>query len=75
MERLDERIMPGVLTERQLCEKLGLSKDQLDHLRRENAMPYIRLSRAVRLYVESDLLEFFQGHCRVPRLSSVRDEI
>jgi hypothetical protein len=38
-------------------------------------MPYIRLSRAVRLYVESDLLEFFQGHCRVPRLSSVRDEI
>ena len=51
--------LQNVLTESDLCELLGMTKEQLGDLRRSKGLAFIKLSQTRRLYLESDLMEFF----------------
>ena len=53
--------LQNVLTEKDLCELLGMNKDQIGDLRRNKGLPFIKLTERNRLYLESDVMEFFQG--------------
>ena len=55
--------LAGVLTEKEVCEFLGITRAQLDNLRR-NGLPFIKISHRQRFYFESDLIELFKA-CRV----------
>ena len=53
--------LQNVLTEKDLCELLGMNKNQIGNLRRAKSLPFVKLSNASRLYFESDLIEFFRS--------------
>jgi hypothetical protein len=53
--------LAGVLTEKEVCEFLGITQKQLDTLR-YNGLPFIKLNQRRRLYFESDLMELFKAH-------------
>lgn len=53
--------LAGVLTEKEVCEFLGITKEQLDTLR-YNGLPFIKLNQRRRLYFEEDLMALFQCH-------------
>jgi DNA-binding Xre family transcriptional regulator len=53
--------LSNVLTENDLCELLGMKKEQLADLRNQKKLPFIRLSKTRRLYFEQDLIKFFQS--------------
>ena len=50
----------NVLTERELCELLGMNKEQVGVLRRAKGLPFIKLTDRARLYFEADLVDFFR---------------
>ena len=52
--------LAGVLNEKEVCEFLGITKQQLDALR-YNGLPFIKLNERRRLYFESDLMELFKS--------------
>ena len=52
--------LQNVLTEKDLCELLGMTKDQIGDLRRGKHLPFIKLTNRTRLYFEHDLIEFFK---------------
>ncbi|RLB83097.1 MAG: hypothetical protein DRH17_03320 [Deltaproteobacteria bacterium] len=52
--------LAGVLTEKEVCEFLGITKQQLDTLR-YNGLPFIKLNERRRLYFESDLMDLFKA--------------
>ncbi|MBW2341820.1 MAG: helix-turn-helix domain-containing protein [Deltaproteobacteria bacterium] len=58
MERTNVSLQ-NVLTENDLCELLGLKKNQIGDLRRRKGLPYIEVSKTARLYFEEDLINFF----------------
>ena len=62
--------LDNVLTEKDLCEFLGMNKDQVGNLRRTKGLPYIAVNERCRLYFERDLIEFFMSR-RVVKEDSV----
>ena len=52
--------LQNVLTEKDLCELLGMNKNQIGDLRRKKHLPFIKLSNTSRLYFENDLIKFFE---------------
>lgn len=52
--------LAGVLTEKEVCEFLGITRKHLDRLRYDG-LPFIRLFDRHRLYLESDLMELFKS--------------
>ena len=52
--------LQNVLTEQDLCELLGMTKEQIGSLRREKHLPFIKLTERSRLYFEQDVIEFFR---------------
>jgi len=55
--------LQNILTEKELSELLGLSKDQISYLRTDKGLPFVKITDRSRVYFESDLVEFFYG-CR-----------
>jgi hypothetical protein len=59
-ETKDETLQ-NVLTEKDVCDLLGMNKNQVGDLRRKKGLPFVKLSDRSRLYFESDIVEFFKG--------------
>ena len=60
----------NVLTEKDICELLGMNKDQVANLRTQKGLPFIKVNDRNRLYFENDVIDFF----RQQRLILNRDE-
>jgi hypothetical protein len=52
--------LQDVLTEKGLCDLLGMSSEQIADLRRNKGLPFIKVNQQKRLYFESDIIEFFR---------------
>lgn len=52
--------LEGMLTEQELMELLKLKPSELKYLRDVKNMPYVQLSKNKRLYLEKDLMEWFE---------------
>ena len=46
----------NLVTEPDLCELFGCTKDQLSRLRSEEQFPFLKITRKQRLYLESDVI-------------------
>jgi hypothetical protein len=53
--------LQNIITELEIEKLLGVTKDQLDRLRRNNGLPFVKINNRSRLYFESDLMEFFRS--------------
>ncbi len=53
--------LQNVLTEDELKKLLGLTKGQLAELRLNEQMPFLKINRTSRLYLESDLMDWLRG--------------
>jgi hypothetical protein len=52
--------LANVLTENELCDLLGLKLGQVGILRRDNQLPFVKISRTSRLYLVDELMKWFQ---------------
>ena len=50
-----------IWSEQTIMEVLGLTRKQLDYLRREKDFPSVPLTRSVRVYLIEEVLEFVKG--------------
>ena len=48
----------NLVTESVLCELFGCKKNQLARLRNEARLPFLKITRTNRLYLESDVMEW-----------------
>ena len=53
--------LQNVLTEKEVGELLGLSKSQLSVLRTNGQLPFLKVNRNCRLYLESDLVDWLKS--------------
>ena len=60
-EKSGQGPLAGILTEEELKEILGVSKEQLSSLRNYKQLPFVPLSSRKRIYLESDLMSWFKG--------------
>ena len=56
-----EVFLENVLTEEELLEFLGLERRTLDGLRYSGQLPFCRITKKVRLYLVSDVVEFIKS--------------
>ena len=61
MNKETDVTLQNVLTEKDLCELIGMNKNQIAGLRNRKGLPFIKLSTTSRLYFEKDLINFFQN--------------
>ena len=54
--------LEGMITEAELMKILGLNHNALSFLRTERGMPYVKLSKIRRVYLEEDLMAWFRKH-------------
>ncbi len=47
-----------ILTTNELCQWWGITKEQLDKLRRDKKLPFIELSRGNYIFIEKSLAEW-----------------
>ena len=57
--------LQNVLTEKDLCELLGMTKEQVGGLRNQKGLPFIKVNERNRLYFEADVIGFFQKQRRI----------
>ena len=50
--------LQNVLTEEEVGKLTGLSKSQLSNLRQNEKLPFLKINRNCRLYLESDLVRW-----------------
>ena len=62
-----------LISEADLLKNLSLKKQELDQLRREKGLPYIRLSRKSRAYLLSDVMNWAWKNRVVPDTVSEPD--
>ena len=48
----------NLMSEPDVCELFNCTRDQLNRLRSEERLPFLRVTRTNRLYLESDLIEW-----------------
>ena len=48
----------NLITESNLCELFGCKKSQLARLRNEARLPFLKITRTNRLYLESDVMKW-----------------
>ena len=53
--------LQNVLTEKEVENLLGLTKNQLSTLRNEERLPFLKVNRNCRLYLESDLVDWLKA--------------
>ena len=57
--------LKNILTETELLELLGLKKSQLANLRLEKKLPFLKISKTSRLYLESDVFDWLKKQSTV----------
>jgi len=57
--------LKNILTEIELMELLGLKKSQMAALRLEKRLPFLRISKTSRLYLESDIFDWLKKQSTV----------
>ena len=55
----------NLITESDLCELFGCKKNQLARLRNEARLPFLKITRTNRLYLESDVMEWLLANRKV----------
>jgi hypothetical protein len=63
---MEDRSIPGetlqqIVTEQEILELTGLTRDQLDACRRERGLPFLQVGRNQRLYLEPDLMTWLKS--------------
>ena len=53
--------LQNILTEKEVTDLLGLTRNQLSTLRNEGQLPFLKVNRNCRLYHESDLVDWLKG--------------
>jgi len=56
--------LKGILTEDELINFIGVTKNQLSALRHAG-LPFVAVNNRVRLYFEDDLIKFFKGRLKI----------
>jgi len=56
--------LKGILTEDELINFIGVTKNQLSALRHDG-LPFVAINNRVRLYFEDDLIKFFKGRLKI----------
>jgi len=54
-----------LMTESDLCELFGCKKSQLARLRNEARLPFLKITRTSRLYLESDVVKWLVANRKV----------
>ena len=57
--------LKNILTETELLELLGLKKSQLANLRLGKKLPFLKISKTSRLYLESDVFDWLKKQSTV----------
>jgi DNA-binding transcriptional MerR regulator len=57
---MSNEMLKGMITEEELSKLLRLKPTELRYLRAEKGMPFVRLSKTRRVYLEDDLMEWFK---------------
>ena len=55
----------NLITESDLCELFGCKKNQLARLRNEAQLPFLKITRTSRLYLESDVIDWLLANRKV----------
>ena len=55
----------NLITESDLCELFGCNKNQLARLRNDAGLPFLKITKTSRLYLESDVMEWLLTQRRV----------
>lgn len=63
-------MLEGMVTESELLKMMELKPSELRYLRQEKGMPFVRLSSRRRVYLEKDLMDWFQANRAIPLLDS-----
>lgn len=53
--------LENILTEGEILKLTGLTKSQLGEMRNNEKFPFLKINRNNRLYLESDVVEWFKG--------------
>ena len=53
--------MQDILTEREVIDLFGIKKVMLDRLRREQKLPFCKISNTTRIYLVRDILNFVES--------------
>ena len=64
-------MLQGMITEDELSKLLNLKPRELRFLRAAKGLPYVRLSRTKRVYLEEDLMNFFKSHRTVADVGNI----
>ncbi len=64
MENTPEKL----ISESDLLKVLGLKKSELDRIRREKGLPYVRISQRARAYFLSDVVEWARKNRMSPEM-------
>ena len=54
-------ILAGMITEAELLKLLNIKPSELNSMRREKGLPFVKISMRSRAYLEKDVLEWMQG--------------
>ena len=61
MENDPTNPLEEIITERELLDLLAIKKEQLDRLRRDQKLPFCKISNRVRVYLARDVVEFVRS--------------
>ena len=59
---MSETMLKGMITEQELLKLMTLKPSELAFLRHEKGLPFVKLSRTKRVYLEQDLMKWFESH-------------
>ena len=59
----------NLITEPDLCELFGCKKEQLARLRNGSKLPFLKITRTNRLYLESDVMEWLLSRRKILNVS------
>jgi len=60
MNQSTDITLQNVLTEKDLLDLLGMTKEQVADLRNRKGLPFIKVSQRNRLYFDNDIIQFFK---------------
>ena len=64
----------NLVTEPVLCELFGCKKNQLARLRNEARLPFLKVTRTTRLYLESDVMDWLLKRRKVLNARSAEED-
>ena len=61
MEKSTEDTLENILTEGEILKLTGLTKSQLADCRNDKALPFLKINKNCRLYLERDVVAWMKG--------------